>query len=678
MKIIFLLLIITLTIQCSISQTIRVAILDFENVSGNIKYDGLGKAMSSMLISDIEANVSPKRLQLVERTQIQKVLKEQNFQVSGSVDKNTMVQAGKILGVSYLLIGDVYVLNDQLIINARLTNSETGDILFSRKQEGKIIDWLILKSNIAKDLAINLAQPFTSPTIPDKEINAATITTFGNAIVAKDNGELNKAENLIETIKEFNPEFKYLDDLKLELDALKKQVAQNTEDIKNINEEVKDNVIDYLKLGQKYMFENNFINAEKYFKIGLERVDKSNIVDYLRYNFELAKLYYKDSNYDQAIKYSDIGLDIYPYFKEFIYYKYYSLLRLNKLKDFDQIVKYANEIETEKTKGDSLIVSNLKKYATINEVSYDNIEKYYLAWHQYAYGNFMDLISAIRINSDREFYFNNNFEEISLNQIAISLIAEAYNNNPSRALTLLKQIDLANSSREVKQSLAWHTMLSGDFLNAQKQWDRIVINDVFQLLRLGDMYLTKMVKCRNFLANSVVSVCYVFDTKNGIIFQDSIREYHPDGTIRNFAIPDEKREVIKLIDPYWYYEDEDGLGFVTTDPIEAYVFKVNSQFPLNTIVDLIKANSLITSEMFLIEDQKMSLINLGHSYLLNGDINKAFKIYELFPNEYKFSEEYSHYSIKEVLLDDWQEFESRGLISKEKVVEITQKYSTKY
>lgn len=235
MKIIFLLLIITLTIQYSISQNIRVAILDFENVSGNIKYDGLGKAMSSMLISDIEANVSPKRLQLVERTQIQKVLKEQNFQVSGSVDKNTMVQAGKILGVSYLLIGDVYVLNDQLIINARLTNSETGDILFSRKQEGKIIDWLILKSNIAKDLAINLAQPFTSPTIPDKEINAATITTFGNAIVAKDNGELNKAENLIETIKEFNPEFKYLDDLKLELDALKKQVAEQAIKIEILN-----------------------------------------------------------------------------------------------------------------------------------------------------------------------------------------------------------------------------------------------------------------------------------------------------------------------------------------------------------------------------------------------------------------------------------------------------------
>src|ERR1035437_5658452 len=88
------------------SQAIRVAIIDFENISGVPRYDGLGKAMSSMLISDIEANVSPKRLQLIERSQINKILKEQNFQSSSAVDKASAVQIGKILGVKYLLLGD--------------------------------------------------------------------------------------------------------------------------------------------------------------------------------------------------------------------------------------------------------------------------------------------------------------------------------------------------------------------------------------------------------------------------------------------------------------------------------------------------------------------------------------------------------------------------------------------
>ena len=222
------------------AQNIKVAILDFENTSGIAKYDGLGKAMSSMLITDIEANVSPKRLQLVERAQIQKILKEQNFQASSAVDKTSSVKAGKLLGVKYLLVGDIYILNDVLVINARLTDTETGDIKFSKKQEGKLVGWLNLKTNIAKDLATAISMPFTEPTIADKEVNVATLTTFGNAIAAKDDGKLDRAEELINTVKELSPDFKYLDDLKSQLEGLKKQVEKNTADINNLNLEIAD------------------------------------------------------------------------------------------------------------------------------------------------------------------------------------------------------------------------------------------------------------------------------------------------------------------------------------------------------------------------------------------------------------------------------------------------------
>ena len=209
-----LILILVLVFNClSYSQTIKVAILDFENTSGIAKYDGLGKAMSSMLITDIEANVSPNRLQLVERSQIQKILKEQNFQASSAVDKSSSVKAGKLLGVKYLLVGDIYILNDVLVINARLTDTETGDIKFSKKQEGKLVGWLNLKTNIAKDLALAISMPFTEPTIADTEVNVATLTTFGNAINEIDNGNTEKGSELITTIKEFSPDFKYVNDL---------------------------------------------------------------------------------------------------------------------------------------------------------------------------------------------------------------------------------------------------------------------------------------------------------------------------------------------------------------------------------------------------------------------------------------------------------------------------------
>ena len=118
------------------AQSTKIAVLDFENVSGNARYTGLGKAMSSMLITDIEANTAKQKVQFIERGQIQKILKEQNFQSTKAVDKSSAVKTGKILGVKYLLIGDIFVLNDQLVINARLTNAETGEITFSKKQDG--------------------------------------------------------------------------------------------------------------------------------------------------------------------------------------------------------------------------------------------------------------------------------------------------------------------------------------------------------------------------------------------------------------------------------------------------------------------------------------------------------------------------------------------------------------
>ena len=213
------------------SQQIKVAIVDFENTSGIAKYDGLGKAMSSMLISDIEVNVSPKRLQLIERSQINKILKEQNFQKTSSVDKASSVKMGKLLGVKYLLVGDIFVLNDALVINSRLVDTETGDIKFTEKKEGKLAQWLFLKTALAKGLATSISMPFTEPVVIDKEINSAIVTTFSNAITEKDKGNLDKSEDLLKIVEEFSADFKYIDDIKEELEKLKKQLNINTEDI---------------------------------------------------------------------------------------------------------------------------------------------------------------------------------------------------------------------------------------------------------------------------------------------------------------------------------------------------------------------------------------------------------------------------------------------------------------
>jgi TolB-like protein len=209
-RLFFILLLFTFQLN---AQTIRIAISDFENLSGNAKYDGLGKALSSMLISDIELNVSKKKLQLVERSQLNKILKEQSIQSGKAFDKNTTVKLGKLLGINFVLIGDIFVLNDELVINARLTSVENGEIKFSNKQTGKLSQWLAVKTKIAKELSDNLKLPFVEPSIIDKEMSPGILASFSNAVAEFDKGNFEKAIVISETIKSINPDFNYVDDL---------------------------------------------------------------------------------------------------------------------------------------------------------------------------------------------------------------------------------------------------------------------------------------------------------------------------------------------------------------------------------------------------------------------------------------------------------------------------------
>jgi len=469
MKTLFLSITTLLVSAALMSQPTRVAIIDFENISGIAKYDGLGKAMSSMLISDIEANVSPKRLQLVERAQIQKVIKEQNFQASGSVDKTTAVKAGKILGVTYMLVGDVYILNDQLIINARLANTETGDIVFSKKQEGKTTGWLTLKTAIAQDIAASLSMPFTEPTIQDSELAIGTITTFGNAISARDQGNIDKAQSLVDAVTEINPEFTYVDDLRKEIEKLKLQVAQNTEEIKEMKEEVIENTTNYLDLGYKYFEENDYIKAEKYFTIGLSKNEKDNLLNKLKFHFALCQTYFNLQKFEESLLHAEHGLKVYPFFKDFIYHKYMSLFYLGKKTDFDNIVNIP--LAEDANEYDDLILKTIKSYCDSTNMNYSNVEQNYITWKIDCFGcKWNDGIRGYK----GEFYFSSFIEEITLNDIVVSCIMEAYPDNPEKSATLMKKLKLTDKKN--KSALGWNLLLTNDLEAAKNIWDDIVLS----------------------------------------------------------------------------------------------------------------------------------------------------------------------------------------------------------
>jgi TolB-like protein len=218
------------------AQTIKVAILDFENTSGKPEFDALGKSMSSMLITDLKNNIHPRKVEFFERGQLNKLLDEQQLQKSKDFDAQTAVGFGKLSGVNYVFVGSLFVAEGVCNITSKLVNVETAEIEIAKDVNGAVETWLQLKTQLALVLATELNNPIVlTDEYSTQSTSLATINQYGKILSTMDSGDSQKAEEMRALFEETNPSFAYFKDIKEEIDKLKVQVQKNTEDIETLN-----------------------------------------------------------------------------------------------------------------------------------------------------------------------------------------------------------------------------------------------------------------------------------------------------------------------------------------------------------------------------------------------------------------------------------------------------------
>ena len=132
----------------------RVAVMPFqEEFDRNWWVSGkMGEKASSMFA---QAMWDTKKFHLLERKEIQTILKEHNLSASGAVTVETAVKLGKLLGADYMVLGAVIefgwdkyggrigrfnvggtVYNYNSTINVRIVNVETAEIVFMGSGSG--------------------------------------------------------------------------------------------------------------------------------------------------------------------------------------------------------------------------------------------------------------------------------------------------------------------------------------------------------------------------------------------------------------------------------------------------------------------------------------------------------------------------------------------------------------
>ena len=139
-----------LVLVSSLSAQTTIAVVDFEAKGvSNDEASALSDRLRNELTEFGEYTV-------VERSQMEEVLKEQGFQQSGCVSNECAVEVGELVGVQQIVVGSISRVGDVMSVSARIVSVETGTVLTaaSYDHEGKIGDLLKTGMNrVALDLA---------------------------------------------------------------------------------------------------------------------------------------------------------------------------------------------------------------------------------------------------------------------------------------------------------------------------------------------------------------------------------------------------------------------------------------------------------------------------------------------------------------------------------------------
>jgi TolB-like protein len=137
-----------------------VAVLYFDNNSfgkDRADYDGLGKGIAEMLITDLAANPN---LRVVERERVQSLLTEQNLVKSGAVDPQTAIRLGKMVGAQYMITGSfISDSKGKLVLTARVINVESSVIMNPTRLDDRGDDVLGLIAKLSTTLNTDMKLP---------------------------------------------------------------------------------------------------------------------------------------------------------------------------------------------------------------------------------------------------------------------------------------------------------------------------------------------------------------------------------------------------------------------------------------------------------------------------------------------------------------------------------------
>ena len=104
-------------------------------VVGQFSYNQSFNRLTKSLQEKLVTAMAGKGIQVVERSQLEKVLKEQKLGYSGLINTSSAKKIGQLLGADGIMLGTVNDMGDSIAINARLVDLENGKTVSATEVE---------------------------------------------------------------------------------------------------------------------------------------------------------------------------------------------------------------------------------------------------------------------------------------------------------------------------------------------------------------------------------------------------------------------------------------------------------------------------------------------------------------------------------------------------------------
>jgi TolB-like protein len=126
-----------------------VAVLNFDNNSGDAQYDALGKGLASMMITDLSG---VETIQLVERERLGQLIAEIELQQTRHFDPATAARVGRFVGAEFVVTGSVVALQPSIRIDTHVVRVETAEIVKTAQVTGREDRFFDLQRKLSEEL----------------------------------------------------------------------------------------------------------------------------------------------------------------------------------------------------------------------------------------------------------------------------------------------------------------------------------------------------------------------------------------------------------------------------------------------------------------------------------------------------------------------------------------------